>query len=1193
MKPDVERLVQRISRWADQQNTHKFESLCGDENPVKVMAAIQKTGLLTMESIQEASQALWDNAMSWQATRDELRKAMKAEQFSLKGMNRCLYTTEVALRMRTKGAEGRPAWSFEFGLNSPGVMDRWLAHQPGWDSNEPTSCQVINDLPLDPETQRQYEPRREEWDIFSTRGWRVSKKKLMWHWELEFNDQFETLADVHEAMLPLAIDWTAYNHRLRAPLVPGGYLHGQQVAVVNITDDTTEVMGVDSNIITGYSEDQIPQFQSRIKVINNLLQHVNPAKAKVLTEERDMLQDMANKPKLENTDDNTDIELTIGTRHIPSAVDGSGVYDPDHPQMAELVEKYGPVIFQLTIINPEIGLFAKGLVRPVEGACEKYGNQQVGVFLDNLQVKGALKGIHKQAKNEAGDLHVVYDNVAIGIMDARRGEKEYYPGFEQTENVDMNVIAGICKIDKKLAKALQPGQPLVVKTGSKERDGKVLLVLKRGGNRFLMVEAPDLRFRQKIEVYVLDADDKVCKLVGNTLSKAMTLAKSLMTDSLEDLGRGGLEAALRRVERTDDQIRSMAELERRALEVVKDDVEVPNVLGLPMVQNAIENQTQGQLWRVVTGCGQPGRQRTIIMDNALEPGTVVAAGFKPGRELAIWRFPCIMACGLLVLKSMEPLRSHLVRGEVVDNCIFMHPDDVKRIQGDDDGDIVGVSADRRLVELFRCRNTNNFYAIEPKGEPLLGRDGNPMAARSEEGRLYAQTDPMGAVGLFTIMRSKLLAVDDRWGALAMSCLIQEAIDSGKRKTRWTNYKAAALQQNWKLFGDEWCLHYDGSNNYHPETDISEDKLIDEVVAWVTKRLNHRGCIITFESKQNPITWYYQYKREDKGFKRVRKKIVISEWGPCVAKSNGFAGGNLVHRINDWAYTWWENHSADFAIQAKKTSTERFLPQLLEAIGAKVNERLISTPQYQGLANRIGLDAFGKEMNKAMKQTDPNIKNQEIQRAINGLNAELATQASLQDLVDTWVYNMTPRWRYRVNNKSSWRFTTNEQELPQPTSGCGPHRVDKPQTAFRVATHPSSEVLLRLGIEPLVHCGFLDKEARTAPTRLQAITNYSLGQPEPFVTMTNLVFTDSSHSKEVFDEAGDPVELHECQYCRTQLQTALVRAIRRMKQVEQTRTMRELMTSVRQAQRFHTYPTRRLEGQANHEEDGWDMEAWGL
>lgn len=110
--------------------------------------------------------------------------------------------------------------------------------------------------------------------------------------------------------------------------------------------------------------------------------------------------------------------------------DGSGFYNPNHPDMAPIVARYGVVPIQFRLIEPITGLFAKGVVFPNESVTD------CAIQLDHNQVKGALKAEHKTYRNN--DTNVIVNGCYIGILQAWSKNNYLTGSFEVLENIQKN-----------------------------------------------------------------------------------------------------------------------------------------------------------------------------------------------------------------------------------------------------------------------------------------------------------------------------------------------------------------------------------------------------------------------------------------------------------------------------------------------------------------------------------------------------------------------------------------------------------------------------------------------------------------------------------------------------------------------------------------------------------------------------------
>lgn len=273
---------------------------------------------------------------------------------------------------------------------------------------------------------------------------------------------------------------------------------------------------------------------------------------------------------------------------------------------------------------------------------------------------------------------------------------------------------------------------------------------------------------------------------------------SLVDEAMEKLAKDGVDGLLARISRDDPNLDLIIKLLAKA---VKEKCPI-NPRSIPMLARALDDKLQRALWHIAQGAAITGQQFVVVMDEAVPEGKVVLPGYRVGQNLCIWRFPLVLEQGLVQCEVVPPPPHMLVRGRLPQNTIYMNPlDVVDKMQGDDDGDIVGVSADPRVKVLFDNKLTNRVWMIEPDGQKFT------TGSTTVDGLKYLRGTPMGPVGTLTIHRSKLLAVGDYYGALACSVAIQEAIDSAKRSVRWSCWLRASNTENWQCINRRYYLHW--------------------------------------------------------------------------------------------------------------------------------------------------------------------------------------------------------------------------------------------------------------------------------------------------------------------------------------------------------------------------------------------------
>lgn len=978
--------------------------------------------------------------------REVKKLTARSEAFSRKTKNRATYLPTATMAIAATRNEGRPYWRYELDLESDGLMASIVNYYRD-DVTEPVGLQLVNRLPFEADEQGEDTLVRhgvdpEEYEFFAELGYAVSKEKVAWKWEY--------VSDWFVAAFPKAIDFCAYNHRMRSPLLPGGYFPEVLVAF-----HSQECYAAD------------PMSEALATVLGEVPGHDS------------MLQQ----------------------------VDGSGLYDPEHPMVQEFVSQHGAVVMQISLLN-EDGLFAKGILVPRPGISAKLGVDTAFCF-DHLQVKGSHKDAHK--KHYKNHDVVTYDKCHVGIMKTWGRRAKMGAGFEQLENIGP-------------------------------------------------IQRPD--------------ESKMDFLLRKR--RVLNLITELTDEGMEKLLRGGIDRLLGKVAKND-----------RSLKLIIDFCAKANAQGAgisplttTMVKNAVDDALQKALWVPAQGAGIVGEQLVVVQDASLAEGEVVVANHKPGTDCALWRFPTVLACGLVVGKVVRPRKHHMVAGKIIPYAIFMNPQDVLKMQGDDDGDIVGMSTDPRVVELWQNRLDDRFYAIEPEGVKF------PFDTDSPEGWEYTRFDPRGPVGECTIARSKLLAVGDLDGALAMSVCIQEAIDAAKRQPRYTNWTMAAIAENWKLctdgkyhihwkkVGDKYYPHtakVDGeeSNHFHGVGEFP----LDEIMEWAQNRLHERGCLQFGDNRQNPLGWYIQHKVVERGGKvfksRVKKRVPPSTWEPCAAKQGGWTGGNHVHTVHDRCLRIWREHESeflsDFNNAKNRVGIHELLPKLLEGVGSPVQIPVLEWDEYLALRERSGLTAFGKEMGYAIsKIADYDQRMRHINMAQSGLEAAIAVM-NPTELATIWYYETRPMYSWRVGRQAP-TYTNDRASIPKDAQV---YFANNHNHAFRAVSCTTSKILPLLDIEVAEECKFLEQPAKTAPTRLGGLIKAVNRREDPFAALSNVVFGDTwndLHAEAHKDENGQGIPLHRCESCRRQLQDNFVRSIRAASASEQELGLKKLIGDLRSFER---------------------------
>ena len=572
--------------------------------------------------------------------------------------------------------------------------------------------------------------------------------------------------------------------------------------------------------------------------------------------------------------------------------------------------------------------------------------------------------------------------------------------------------------------------------------------------------------------------------------------KAILFDSVlagyKNLRRGGIDGLFAQVSRDDDR---MKVLNQFLLAIKLEGLQVEPTQ-IQMVRAAIEEKLGRILWDIANGAAIKFPRYVCRMDKTIPRGYISVSGIQYNVDVACFRFPLVLAQGATTLNNIKPQPHLMCRGEVIPFQAAFNPLDlVTRMQGDDDGDIAGISPNPAMVELFNNLNDNRVYHIEPEGELKW------IPIYSAQGLKYIQEDRRGDVGRTTIYRSRLLAIGDLMGGNGLSIGIQENIDCAKKFIVWSDVIAAMDVGNWTMDGQEE-LHFDmrftseqvGPDNLFPL------KLVQSVV-------KARCKFIGGTSPKNVLGWKWD-----------GKKIDPKEWCTTFART-GWNGGNLVHKVHDFAHDEWRKFEKEFKIDAEEMHLEDILPLLLRRKGIDIEIPELTWREYsKTIRTNSGLNAFGQTLKKARsKNIKPERKFEIIDQATATLHTQLRT-CTMQDIATIWVMECT---------------------------------LGNTNNAFRVVTWVGSPVLELLGIDHEVGCQFL------TPVGIKKAVEICLRSDQPYTELARNVHSATKHTH----YTDGAVHLWECPECTETLQTALVRTIREQKRRKEHDFIKSMTTQL--------------------------------
>lgn len=513
---------------------------------------------------------------------------------------------------------------------------------------------------------------------------------------------------------------------------------------------------------------------------------------------------------------------------------------------------------------------------------------------------------------------------------------------------------------------------------------------------------------------------------------------------------------------------------------------------IPMVRDEVDAKLGRKLRHIGEGAAINFSRYVCRLDSQIAEGTCHISGHEGDLDVAAFRFPLVLAQGLLSLKTVVgPRRLHTSPW-----TITLNPNDlVTKAQGDDDGDIMGISMDPNHIKMFKHLVDNRIFHVEPKGKKFT------KASDSPDGLKYLRYDQRGIVGSATVWRSKLLAIGDIMGANAMSIVIQENIDCAKRDVDWTDWRRAADIRNWSV---------DERGEYHFSHKLPTN-LLDQgdfpmmlCAQWVNNRLRAAGIN---PKTQNVLGWKWKGKR-----------IIPSQWAPTAVR--GDCGvKNLVHHAHDYALSRWLPIADEFKLSGKTLPLAVVIPTLVGRLGGNLNIDALTELSWEtysrNLRARSGMLKFGKEMKKILSRdlsSDDGGADAKryalIDSAHDALHTDLAA-LSLEDLSTIWFMELA-------------------------------HEQGNINHAFRAVCWNGSPILKALGIKEETTCDFLSSE------KTGLIVKKALGASKPHEWLANAIFSSHKHEQQVTDANGEAIPGWDCKHCCDTLQTGLVVAIRRLR-----------------------------------------------
>lgn len=599
----------------------------------------------------------------------------------------------------------------------------------------------------------------------------------------------------------------------------------------------------------------------------------------------------------------------------------------------------------------------------------------------------------------------------------------------------------------------------------------------------------------------------------NSNSETRSIVSEWVEENYELLLGDGLDSLYRSIAARDSRIAMLLKI-CYAIRNINPEF---SPIQVPTIRACLVERLQKTLYFLAQGAGKNGKQAVVAIDAGVPEGTCVIKGFKIGQELILHRYPTILPQGFVKVTVREPLPHHVVNGQILRETIFMNPKDItSKMQGDSDGDIVAVTADKRALKLWDHKLDKNVYLVEPDSAKLNFEDVN-------QGEDYVMGNPMGPVGLMCILQAQMYAIDNNMAAVAMSIPYQESVDAAKNSLKYKDFPMAEDINNWTL----------KNGAYSFDMTLTDDPESMQAIAgeWVASKLAEVG--ITKKNKKSALGW-----------KHPGRRINPETWSTCEERS-GWDGGNLVHYAHDYALDLWFSKYREMFELNKPAIDIKYLLQNLNSNFVPLD--LDWHTYNRTIRANSGFRTFGKKFYEIVN--NPDMDQGEKDTLISSLYYELETklkQLTFQELECIFRMELTDTYEHiEINGEKERKFYSNEKSAV---------RVNNPNNAFRAISWEGSPVLEYLGIKSNDQCKFLMGENAK---RIPIIINKAFTSEKPFHTLIEMINASTLHEKEVIDENGNPVKGCECHTCTTTLYDNLVQKIRNSKTAVEFQLIRDL------------------------------------
>lgn len=783
---------------------------------------------------------------------------------------------------------------------------------------------------------------------------------------------------------------------------------------------------------------------------------------------------------------------------VDQGVDGSGVYDPFHPDLAELMERYGPVGLQGTMSHLATGTACKGMWYPREGINDGLPEEeQCGFHCDHLQVKGYMKDSHKDllevAKGIDSPCAVILEDVYIGIMKAKTTSGRVSSCFETLEQIG-------------------PVGPY--------KDLDDYLGQRRAA-------------REIITEFTNEAMDRIAKL--------------------------GPEGLLGRACRDDAQLRRLADflIAANAQGAGINPMDIPMIKG--KIEESLSKTLWGPTNGAGMAGKYPivCIDNTLKPGTCVIAGQTIGRSLAVWRFPTILAQG--LAVLKVVEPSAHHQVQGVTTPHVI---FMHTDDIVTKHQGDDDGDEVGFSADPRLIKLFHMRKDKNTYHIEPAGEKLpyltLSEEGREYIGKDPTGPIGFLTiwkAGLGAVGAnkmelaFAVGCQEAIDSQKRWVRPTDPYKAAEI-------SNWYQDERGEYHIHYKIDGEYVTDNFMSEKAGEFPLEVYADANAAALIANNCSRMSADGEI----EAGWPLGWRIQKRIEEDEEgnlrkKKLRKAVAFSNWQSATTKQDG-DGTNWVHHAHDVAMYRWEELQEGWTSESTVVARD-LLPQILKNMGRPMKPTQMSWEQYQNtIREQSGIVKYGAGMSKVSKNNDmsPQQRLGEIDMLRATLDNKMA-EMTAQDLLDIWWMELNETWWYFDKARKCRVYVATKEDVPGRYKG---YRANKPNYAFTAVANKRSAIMQLLGFDIGTTCTYLVDRVEDLDKR---IVGWCFAGPNPYSRFTKIIRADTGHAAVKVDDNGEGLHLGECKDCMSTLRTVLVRRVRDAKTAAEIDVAKKLCTTL--------------------------------